>query len=88
MGQNLKEPVGPEICTWWKGGAFIPFIDALPSLNRKMDGPFLMPVVEKFKDMGTVVMGKVESGEAKKGQSLVLMPNRVSTFNPLFNLIY
>ncbi|KAI5723068.1 hypothetical protein M8J76_000838 [Diaphorina citri] len=76
MGQNLKEPVGPEICTWWKGGAFIPFIDALPSLNRKMDGPFLMPVVEKFKDMGTVVMGKVESGEAKKGQSLVLMPNR------------
>lgn len=45
-----------------------------------MDGPFLMPVVEKYKDMGTVVMGKVESGEMKKGQSLILMPNRVSDF--------
>lgn len=43
-----------------------------------MDGPFLMPVLEKYKDMGTVVMGKVESGEMKKGQSLILMPNRVS----------
>lgn len=43
-----------------------------------MDGPFLMPVVEKYKDMGTVVMGKVESGEMKKGQSLIIMPNRVS----------
>jgi peptide chain release factor subunit 3 len=38
----------------------------------------MMPVVDKYKDMGTVVMGKVESGEAKKGQSLLLMPNRVS----------
>lgn len=43
-----------------------------------MDGPFIMPVVDKYKDMGTVVMGKVEAGEAKKGQSLLLMPNRVS----------
>lgn len=76
MGQNLKEPVGKTICPWWDGPSFIPFIDALPSLNRKMDGPFLMPVVEKFKDMGTVVMGKVEAGTAKKGQGLLLMPNR------------
>jgi peptide chain release factor subunit 3 len=37
-----------------------------------------MPVVDKYKDMGTVVMGKVEAGETKKGQSLLLMPNRVS----------
>jgi peptide chain release factor subunit 3 len=33
-------------------------------------------VVDKYKDMGTVVMGKVESGQARKGQSLVLMPNK------------
>lgn len=37
-----------------------------------------MPIVDKYKDMGTVVMGKVEAGEAKKGQSLLVMPNRVS----------
>jgi hypothetical protein len=43
-----------------------------------MGGPFVMPVVDKYKDMGMVVMGKVEAGEAKKGQSLLLMPNRVS----------
>lgn len=40
-----------------------------------------MPVLEKYKDMGTVVMGKVESGEMKKGQSLLLMPNRVCIRN-------
>ncbi len=29
-------------------------------------------------DMGTVVMGKVESGGVAKGSILLLMPNRVS----------
>lgn len=28
--------------------------------------------------MGTVVLGKVEAGNAKRGQQLLLMPNRVS----------
>ncbi|XP_039289643.1 eukaryotic peptide chain release factor GTP-binding subunit ERF3A isoform X2 [Nilaparvata lugens] len=75
-GLGLKERLDEKMCPWYRGEAFIPFIDNLPSLNRKMDGPFLMPVVEKYKDMGTVVMGKVESGNMKKGQSLLLMPNR------------
>ncbi|XP_047107030.1 eukaryotic peptide chain release factor GTP-binding subunit ERF3A [Schistocerca piceifrons] len=75
-GLGLKDPLDEKICPWYRGDAFIPFIDKLPSLNRKMGGPFVMPVVDKYKDMGMVVMGKVEAGEAKKGQSLLLMPNR------------
>jgi peptide chain release factor subunit 3 len=74
-GAGLKEPVDPALCPWYTGPPFIPFIDSLPSLQR-LDGPFILPIVDKYKDMGTVVMGKVESGEARKGQSLILMPNR------------
>jgi len=36
-----------------------------------------MPIIDKFKDMGTVVMGKVESGSIREGDSLVVMPNKV-----------
>ncbi|XP_072394527.1 eukaryotic peptide chain release factor GTP-binding subunit ERF3A [Diabrotica undecimpunctata] len=75
-GQGLKEKVDESICTWYRGEAFIPFIDSLPSLCRKADGPFIMPIVDKYKDMGTVLMGKVESGECKKGQTMLIMPNR------------
>ncbi|GAB0089865.1 Eukaryotic peptide chain release factor GTP-binding subunit [Sergentomyia squamirostris] len=75
-GQGIREPITPGTCPWYSGQAFIPFIDELPSLNRKTDGPFIMPIVDKYKDMGTVVMGKVESGCAKKGQNLLVMPNR------------
>ncbi|XP_015380512.1 PREDICTED: eukaryotic peptide chain release factor GTP-binding subunit ERF3A [Diuraphis noxia] len=77
-GLGLKDQVDESICSWYRGPAFIPFIDNLPLLNRSSDGPFIMPVVEKYKDMGTVLMGKVESGEARKTQTLVLMPNRTT----------
>ncbi|XP_065357816.1 eukaryotic peptide chain release factor GTP-binding subunit ERF3A isoform X1 [Calliphora vicina] len=75
-GAGLRDTIPDSICPWYSGPAFIPFIDLLPSLNRKADGPFIMPIVDKYKDMGTVVMGKVESGTARKGQNLLVMPNR------------
>ena len=77
-GSNLKEILDESLCPWYRGPSFITFIDDLPSLNRKLEGPFIMPVVDKYKDMGTVVMGKVESGFAKKGQNLLVMPNRTN----------
>ncbi|XP_026317566.1 eukaryotic peptide chain release factor GTP-binding subunit ERF3A [Hyposmocoma kahamanoa] len=76
-GQGLLERVTEDVCPWYRGPSFIQLIDELPSLNRKMDGPFIMPVVDKYKDMGTVLMGKVEAGTTRKGSSMILMPNRV-----------
>jgi translation elongation factor EF-1alpha len=34
-------------------------------------------MIDKYKDMGTIVMGKIESGTIKKGDSLLVMPNKV-----------
>ena len=56
---------------------FIPYIDSLPLLKRNVEGPFMMPIVDKFSDMGTVVMGKVESGECVKGQTVAIYPNKL-----------
>jgi peptide chain release factor subunit 3 len=36
----------------------------------------MMPVSEKYKDMGTIIVGKIESGHIRKGDNLVLMPNK------------
>ena len=32
-----------------------------------------------FQDMGTILLGKVESGVVAKNDNILLMPNRVST---------
>lgn len=74
-GAGLMEPVG-DSAPWYTDEPFIPYIDSLPSLKRNVDGPFMMPIVDKYSDMGTVVIGKVESGEAEKGQTLAIYPNK------------
>ena len=77
-GANLREPIDDDLCPWYSGPAFIPYINELPALNRNLHGPFMMPIVDRYNDRGTIVMGKVESGSCKKGDSLLLMPNKVS----------
>lgn len=75
-GAGLKYPLEPELCSWFSGPALIPYIENLPPLSRTVEGPFRMPIIDRYKDMGTVVLGKVEMGHAKKGQQLLLLPNR------------
>lgn len=74
-GQGILESVGSD-APYYTGLPFIPYIDSLDTMKRHVDGPFMMPIVDKYSEMGTVVIGKVESGSMKKGDILVVMPNR------------
>ena len=58
-------------------------LDQLPPIERDDVGPLRVPVVTKWKDMGSLyIVGKVESGTLYKDQDLLLMPNnkRVRVF--------
>lgn len=76
-GAFIKDPVDDSICDWYKGPCFIEYLESLPTLNRTTGGPLRMPIIDKYKDMGTVVMGKIESGMIKLNDKLVVMPNKV-----------
>ena len=73
-GANLKTNTGE--CSFYKGPGFIEYLDSLPPVARLFEGPFRLPVIDKMKDMGTVVLGKIESGCVTPGQQLVMMPNK------------
>jgi peptide chain release factor subunit 3 len=60
------------------GTSFLEHVDHMPMVDRKINAPLMMPVAEKYKDMGTIVVGKVESGHIRKGDDLILMPNKTS----------
>lgn len=60
-----------------RGPTFLDYVESLPSFVRQLEGPVRIPVVDKYKDMGTIALGKVESGQVFVGQKLVLMPNKV-----------
>lgn len=77
-GEGLKERIPSSHCPWYKGPSLLEYLDGMPLVQRKINDPFMLPISGKMKDLGTVVEGKIESGHIKKGQNLLMMPNRVS----------
>jgi len=73
--QNVVKPVG-DAASWWDGPTFLSTLDALPVLERNKSAPLRLPILSKYKDLGTIIEGKVEQGTVAVGDKLCLMPNR------------
>lgn len=75
-GANIKVAVDRKIAPWVEGEPLLTFLDQMPLLDRKTNAPLMVPISEKYSDMGCVVVGKLESGKVRKNQDLLLMPNK------------
>ncbi|KAI9307525.1 P-loop containing nucleoside triphosphate hydrolase protein [Cunninghamella echinulata] len=83
-GANIKDK--SSACTWYEGPALLEYLDNMKILDRKINAPLMIPVAEKYKDMGTIIVGKIESGHIKKNQAVLLMPNKRPTeVSAIFN---
>eukprot|EP00249_Psilotum_nudum_P023933 c29030_g2_i3 orf=972-2195(-) len=78
LGTNMKDRVLRSVCSWWDGQCLFEALNTIELPPRDPNGPFRMPLIDRFKDMGTVVMGKIESGSVRRGDNLVVMPNKVN----------
>ena len=58
------------------GPSLLEHLDKIPMVDRKIMAPVMIPISEKYKDMGTIAVGKLESGHIRKGDNLLLMPNK------------
>lgn len=76
QSQNIKERIPKDLAPWWDGPSLLEYLDNMKALERKVNAPFMMPINAKYRDMGTMVDGKVEAGVVKKGMSLVMMPRK------------
>ncbi|KAK0709536.1 P-loop containing nucleoside triphosphate hydrolase protein [Lasiosphaeria miniovina] len=73
---GIKDRVPKDTCPWYNGPSLLEYLDDMKALERKINAPFMMPVAGKYRDMGTMIEGKVEAGVIKKGMSLIMMPNK------------
>lgn len=48
----------------------------MKALERKVNAPFMMPIAAKYRDLGTMIEGKIESGFIRKENKYLMMPNR------------
>lgn len=78
-GDNMTEK-SPNL-SWWSGPTLVEQLDKLEPPKRPFDKPLRLPVqdVYKISGIGTVPVGRVESGIMKPGQNIVFAPSGVQT---------
>jgi peptide chain release factor subunit 3 len=88
VGDNVLNEVKQSDCPWWSKcvaagdnntscSTLVSLLDSLKIEGRDPKAPLRMPVLDRYKDSGTIAMGKVESGTIRTGQKITLMPTRV-----------
>uniref|UniRef100_A0A0E0JZH5 Tr-type G domain-containing protein n=1 Tax=Oryza punctata TaxID=4537 RepID=A0A0E0JZH5_ORYPU len=78
LGTNMKTRMDKSKCSWWSGPCLFEVLDCIQVPLRDPKGPVRMPIIDKYKDMGTVVMGKIESGTISEGDNMLVMPNKAN----------
>jgi peptide chain release factor subunit 3 len=73
---GIKDRIPKGVAPWYDGPSLLEYLDGMKTLERKVNAPFMMPINGKYRDMGTIVEGKIEAGVVKKGMSLTMMPNK------------
>ncbi|KAK1759667.1 P-loop containing nucleoside triphosphate hydrolase protein [Echria macrotheca] len=75
---GIKDRIPKDKCPWYDGPSLLEYLDGMQTLERKVNAPFMMAVAGKYRDMGTMIEGKIEAGVVKKGMTLTMMPNKQS----------
>lgn len=73
---GIKDRVPKELVPWYDGPSLLEYLGNMKMPERKINAPFMMPISAKYRDMGTMVEGRIESGVIKKNGSCIMMPNR------------
>ena len=73
-GDNILNPVGDK-CTWYKGPTLMEILDNLPVETRYANGPLRIPILDKMKDSGVIAHGKIESGQIRIGDKIMISPS-------------
>jgi elongation factor 1-alpha len=79
VGDNMIEK-SPNL-SWYSGGTLLETLDTLQPPKRPFDRPLRLPVqdVYKISGIGTVPVGRVESGIMKPGQNIIFAPAGIVT---------
>ena len=75
-GLGVKDRIPKDVAPWYTGPSLLEFLDNMQKIQRNINAPFMMPVGAKYRDLGTMIEGRIEAGVVQKTSSLIMMPNR------------
>ncbi|PWY68105.1 hypothetical protein BO94DRAFT_478553 [Aspergillus sclerotioniger CBS 115572] len=73
---GIKDRVPTDVAPWYGGPSLLEYLSNMKVPERKINAPFMMPISAKYRDMGTMCEGRIESGVIKKNGTCIMMPNR------------
>jgi len=73
---GIKDRVPKDVAPWNDSPSLLEYLDSMQALERKLNVPFMMPVAAKYRDLGTMIEGKIEAGVIKKENKYLIMPAR------------
>jgi len=75
-GSNLLEKVSHAVCPWYFGPPLLGLLDSLQPLARMDTAPLRIPVLDKYKEAGRlIVLGKIEAGVLRIGDTVNVVPS-------------
>jgi len=79
-GDNLIEK-SKTVCTWYKGPCMLEALDAIIPPSRPTDKPLRLPLQDVYKigGVGTIPVGRVETGTLKAGMNVNFAPTSITT---------
>jgi elongation factor 1-alpha len=79
LGDNMLEK--STNMTWWKGPTLIEALDSIQEPKRPIDKPLRLPLQDVYKigGIGTVPVGRVETGVLRPGMVVTFAPVNVTT---------
>ena len=75
-GANLKEGVPDNLAPWYEGPPLLTYLNNIRAPKRLLQKPMRMPVNGAYREMGVILVGKVEAGMVYRGQKYILYPNK------------
>lgn len=73
LGENLIECKN----SWYTGPSFLDCLNSIPVFFNTFESPLRMIIVDKSKENGTMVVGKIESGAMVKGMTVFALPEKI-----------
>lgn len=65
-----------KLAPWYDGPCFLDVVDKLPVEVRDATGPLRIPILDKQRDRGVVIHGKVMQGTVRIGDKIALSPHQ------------
>ena len=85
-GENLCVPLDKHKCDWYDGPDLIQLMDTIELPKRDEKAPVRLSILDRYKENSVYIMGKLECGTIKYGDTYTLMPSKAKiTVDWLFN---